>query len=403
MRTTWKSRTIAMGLVALGLGVAVVAPGAAPASAADTVATLPSIPATPRYDVGVPKSLSTADAAAVSTATSTAATPVLPHYSAKIKNGTQTFNYSIVGKNPAVASVTPSTTVKTLVVPLVIKFSNGNSWDPTVKDSCDAGASALGRTQASPLFVNQAWTWGGTSIGTGQITSAFQRAQFWKYAKPTGVNPGYGVQLAKTTLTKVVVNVPAADAAQGGGVPCGNGLLGAVNIDWLDNYLQGTVMPSLVAKGLNASTFPLFLVHNVVEYVGTTSNCCVLGYHNAFAPSAGVVQTYGISTYDNTSLFTGVADISTLTHEVGEWMNDPFVANPTKPWGHVGQVSGCQSNFEVGDPLSGSVFTDKVGTFTYHAQELAFFSWFYHQNPSIGVNGWYSNQGTFTTPAAACV
>jgi hypothetical protein len=40
--------------------------------------------------------------------------------------------------------------------------------------------------------------------------------------------------------------------------------------------------------------------------------------------------------------------------------------------------------------------------FTYHPQELAFSSWFYHQSPSLGVNGWYSDQGTFRAPAAAC-
>jgi hypothetical protein len=36
--------------------------------------------------------------------------------------------------------------------------------------------------------------------------------------------------------------------------------------------------------------------------------------------------------------------------------------------------------------------------FTYSLQELAFFSWFYGA-PSVGVNGWYSNNGTFTTDA----
>ena len=68
----------------------------------------------------------------------------------------------------------------------------------------------------------------------------------------------------------------------------------------------------------------------------------------------------------------------------------------------IGQVSGCQTNFEVGDPLSGTTFADTVGSFTYHPQELAFFSWFYHSSPSLGVNGWYSNQGKFTASATKC-
>jgi hypothetical protein len=40
--------------------------------------------------------------------------------------------------------------------------------------------------------------------------------------------------------------------------------------------------------------------------------------------------------------------------------------------------------------------------FTYHPQELAFFSWFYRQKPSIAVNNWYSDQGTFGSYAAPC-
>ena len=91
-----------------------------------------------------------------------------------------------------------------------------------------------------------------------------------------------------------------------------------------------------------------------------------------------------------------------MSHEVGEWQNDPDTINPTPAWGHIGQVSGCQSNLEVGDPLSGTTFNDALGGFTYHPQELAFFSWFYHQKPSLGVNGWYSDQGTFKTFAKAC-
>jgi hypothetical protein len=36
--------------------------------------------------------------------------------------------------------------------------------------------------------------------------------------------------------------------------------------------------------------------------------------------------------------------------------------------------------------------------YTYHLQELAFFSWFFGA-PSIGIHGWFSNNGTFLTDA----
>ena len=127
----------------------------------------------------------------------------------------------------------------------------------------------------------------------------------------------------------------------------------------------------------------------------------MLGYHDALA-NAGRLQSYGVAMYDNSGDFRGSADTTVLSHEVAEWMNDPYVDNPTKPWGNIGQVSGCQGNLEVGDPLSGTAITDTLNNKTYHLQELAFFSWFYHSSPSLGVNGWFSSNGTFRTSARPC-
>ena len=93
-----------------------------------------------------------------------------------------------------------------------MKFSNGDTWDPTKTDSCDTGASALTRTQNSPIVKTQAHTFGGTSVGTVQVTNAFQRAEFWKDAQPTGINPSFGVNLAFKTLKPVTINVPNAQA-----------------------------------------------------------------------------------------------------------------------------------------------------------------------------------------------
>jgi hypothetical protein len=81
-------------------------------------------------------------------------------------------------------------------------------------------------------------------------------------------------------------------------------------------------------------------------------------------------------------------------------MDDPLGDNPTPAWGHVGQVGGCQNNLEVGDPLTGTQIPPVTmpNGFTYHLQELAFFSWFYGA-PSMAVNNWFSDNNTFTTDA----
>jgi hypothetical protein len=385
-----RSRVLVGGASALAISLLGVLPAAMPAAAGTGV---PHIRlGHVMYDVGVHSNVTRAQATNAAAATST-----FTQFKATVKVGTKSFTYVMAGKNPAVKVTNASSTIKVELVPLIIKFSNGDSWNPTAINNCDS-ASTMTRVQQSPIFNSRGWTWGGTSIGTSQVTDAFQRAEFWKYAKPGGINPSYHVVLSKTTLPAVTLNVPNADAATAP-AGCGNNLLGAVNINWLDPQLQSNVIPKLT--GVSPATLPIFILHNVVEYVGTTTQCCVLGYHNAFNRTTGV-QTYGLAMYDNSGDFSGSHDISALSHEVAEWQDDPYTNNPTPAWGHIGQVSGCQSNLEVGDPLSGTTFSASLNGFTYHPQELAFFSWFYHQSPSLGVNGWYSDQGKFKTFAANC-
>lgn len=330
--------------------------------------------------------------------TAAAGTTVV-HWTRTVNDHGQTFSSTMVGKSPLVKQAAPSTTIATKVVPLVIRFSDGATFDPTVGDSCDTTPAST-RVMNSPIVKNRGWSFGGTSVGTTQYVDAFQRAEFATSTGPSGVNPGYHVLLGATLLPKIVVNVPNSAAAEGT-TGCGSGILGAVEVNWMDNYLRTTLLPSLVSQGVTTTTFPMFLLGNVVQYDTTTDNCCILGFHSATQTSAGT-QTYGISMYDNTGDFSGSGDISVLSHEVAEWMDDPFVQDPTKPWGHIGQVNGCQANLEVGDPLSGTVKGVAMGGKTYHVQELAFASWFYHQTPSPGVNGWFSNYGKFRTAAAAC-
>jgi hypothetical protein len=388
------TRTLIGGATVLGIGLFAALPSALSASAA-TTSGIPTIKAHHvMYQAGI-------HARAIRAGTgSTAASFSFTNYTASVKVGSKSFKYTIVGKNPAIKTSNPSSTITAEIVPLIMKFSNGDTWDPTKQDSCDSGASALTRVQNSPIVKSTSFTFGGTKIGTSQVTDAFQRAEFWKYAQPTGINPKFGITLNFKTLKPVTIKVPAAQAATGT-ISCGNGLIGAANINWLDPFLQKTVLPSLKSQGVGPGTFPLFVLHNFVEYVGTVSQCCVLGYHNSTSTTGG--QTYGLAMYDNSKFFGAQSqDISAMSHEVAEWQNDPSTVNPTPAWGHIGQVTGCQSNLEVGDPLSGTTYKVSLGGFTYHPQELAFFSWFYRQKPSLGVNGWYSDQGTFRTPAKAC-
>jgi hypothetical protein len=319
-----------------------------------------------------------------------------------------------------------SVSVPTKVVPLIIKTHEvgvsisstgivttkpGNTtFDPSTPDTACLSAPNNVPTelfQESPILNPATFNFGGTIVGRTQYSDAFQRGNFWK---ALGSNVGkYHVLLSPKFLAPIVLDVPAvyglalATTATGA---CG--ALGILNGGWFDAYLTGVVIPALAAKGVNPTTFPIFFVNNVV-WAGSVTNlgtCCELGYHG-FTGFPIPTQTYSPAGFNSTGLFVNAAgstapfsDTAILSHEVDEWMDDPFVINQVPPWGHVGQVSGCQNNLEVGDPLTGTEAPPIVMSngFTYHLQELAFFRWFFGA-PSISVNGWYSNNGTFLTDA----
>jgi len=253
----------------------------------------------------------------------------------------------------------------------------------------------------------------GVDVGTAQYVDAFQRASFWTNISPTGTR--YHTVLSPVTvLNAVTVNVPASmgqtwAASQFGG--CGN--LGVIDLHYWDPSLiggtgngeVGVLLSSLTSQGVGPTNLPILLTGNVVfadSGTNPTVNCCTLGYHGSIGPVA-TLQTYSPLDFDSTGLFSP-GNISIMSHEVGEWMDDPTGLNPVPLWGHIGQQPNCQGNLEVGDPLSqgpSNPFSVTQNGFTYAMQELAFFSWFYG-GTSLGSGGGYSNNGTLSGFANVC-
>jgi len=314
----------------------------------------------------------------------------LPLWSSSFTFGGNVYPFTMVGTNPTQAGAGTST-VPVVIIPLVLVF-NGTFVTPTTS-ACGDSVSVISRVQNSPLFTTGVtWTEGTTVVGVTQFTDAFQRANFWSYVGT--ISPNYHVLLNPvTTVTPIMVNVPANQGAIMG-FACPGHPIGGVS----KAYLDTVVVPQIITNlRITPGTLPLFLTYDVADLLG--GGGFFLGYHNVFNNG----QTYAVSSYvDSGLLGLQVADISVLSHELGEWMDDPGGNNFVPPWGHVGQVPGCQNNLEVGDPLSGSNSTVFTPNFNYHVQDLAFFSWFARLNPSIAVNGWYSTLNAFAGPPPVC-
>jgi hypothetical protein len=65
--------------------------------------------------------------------------------------------------------------------------------------------------------------------------------------------------------------------------------------------------------------------------------------------------TYAVVDWDATEFFGPSPNrlgAQTLSHEVGEWMDDP-IGVKLPPGGDIGEIFGCDAYLEVEDPLSG--------------------------------------------------
>jgi hypothetical protein len=319
-------------------------------------------------------------------------------YSVTSSRDSNQYSGVIVGRSPFFHGAR-TTNVPAFIVPVKVKMVDGHTFDPSIADAtCLSSKVPLTVFQNSPLFQSTAFTMNGVGVGTTQYTDAFQRAEFWQNISVTANR--YHMMLSPvTTLAEQSLTLTSN---QGNDFSAGCGShLGIMDFSTFNNFVQGTIVPFVSANGGGPTSFPIILLYNVVladPFVpGTGDNCCILGYHDMFS---NPVQTYGVMDFDSSSAFTGTADISPSSHEIAEWANDPLGNNPTPIW-EGGQVMSCgQTNFEVGDPLSGTLFPSiSLNSFTYHAQELAFFSWFYG-GPSIGTGiSDFSDNDTFTADA----
>lgn len=313
----------------------------------------------------------------------------IPFYQSSVKSPLdgKTYTYEIAGADPTKSNATTNV----LYVPIVVRttFSDGTVLDPS-KPGCSDTVSVENRNFKGPSFRPTDLVSNGVDVGTTQLTDGFQRAEFWSVL----AGPNYHTMLKPATPPIHVDISPPGTTVPG---PCnGSGhRVGKVDFGTLDRIVQ-----NLALKNAAPNEVPVFLFYNLLLTV--KDSCCYFGYHNAFGLGPSGTQVYVVSPYLDAFVFQPpYQDIDTLTHELGETLNDPFINNATPAWGHVGQVQGCQSNLEVGDPLSGDSFDLTYNGFTYHPQGLAFFDWFF-RTPSEGTGGYYSFKGAFKTPQGPC-
>ena len=314
-------------------------------------------------------------------------------FSHKSSKDGQTYTSTIVGTSPF-ATTLSGTAINAVVVPITVTIKS-TTFDPTTPDPCDS-VPAQTRFYYSPLANNVPnLTILGTNVGTTQFTNGFRRAEFWS-AIGTAKGSAYqnAINFAFPYLGRVHRLRPLTPRRLD--CECANqsgctSTMGVLPPGWMKNHLEATVIPTLQSWGvISPASFVIFLFRNVVEAESVDGNGNPVGFRLGYHAATGnPTQTYAAVDWDTVNFF-GSADASVASHEIAEWMDDPLLTNATPPWGKVGQVqvsasnpSGCISQWETGDPLTGKLMpVIKVPAdpfqFSYHMQELAYFGFFYN-------------------------
>ena len=262
----------------------------------------------------------------------------------------------------------------------------------------------------SPIFQPASFSAGSTNLGYTQFGDAFQRANFWNFVSRRA--PDYHVLLGQPRVFFQTINVPADKGIAGPAPPLTDGIIGLVAGDWLDQQIQQLI----TTLGIDPQTLPIFVTHNAVGFG--------LGYHAMVLPSQDNrqrgVQTYIEAGDFDQDIFAGTlnnaSDVDVLSHEVSEWLDDPFINNLVPPFVEPEAFFGC-SGFhqkpdgplvgllEVGDPIRSPTFPEipvTLNGMTYHLQDEVFLSWFTRSSPSTAVNGYYSFANGLKTFAQLC-
>jgi len=271
-------------------------------------------------------------------------------------------------------------------------------------------------TVNSPLFQNAPYS---SSSTPTQFNDAIQRAEYASTAKSD-----WHTLLHPVVEPGVTLEIPWDD--YGAALYTSGPRAGQIEYVLLDQatlYQQmypttyswppdtSSVMGSLEASGeITTHDLTTFLFPDTFTLESTP--CCFIyaGEHywdtEPGDASNGNLQRYFVNI--DTSYFTndfyggsvtGIEDVSALSHELSEAINDPFVGNDgahdISPWWYSNGL--CQDLLETGDVVEILPNPDDPLTtngMTYHPQNEALLQWFEGMTPSDALGGAYSYPDT---------
>lgn len=317
----------------------------------------------------------------------------VPFFHGSFLSNGSTFSYTVVGSKPQDGA---ATTISTQLLPISMLFEGyaDEKGEPIVLDP----QSLLQRVTNSPNFRSANYQTGFTQFG-----DAVQRAEFYGSMAPEW----HTLLKAPQELKAVNIVVPRGMAKVFRN-PASGAIYALVDSSFFISQLNTIVQMAQ----LRPDALAILLTNNVLlAPEADVKRCCVLGFHTAFdagqQANRRLVQTMVWASWVDTGILgANFGDVTPLSHEIGEWFNDPFGSNQTPEWQHPLASLGCQSTLETADPvaaLPGSSFPVTIDGFTFHPQTQVLLPWFTRQ-PSDAIDGAYTfpDQHLLTSPSQPC-
>jgi chitinase len=300
----------------------------------------------------------------------------VPHFSGSFAAEGKTFPFTLVGKRPQDGGTTQIPTQLIAVLLLFEEFVD-EAGEPIVLDP----GPNLSRIEGSPNFRAAQYLTGFT-----QFADAVQRAQF------SGImgQDWHTLLQPPQVLKPVMIEVPRG-LAKVYRNPSTGVVFALVDTGFFISHLNTLVQ----LEDLRADALTLILTANVfLAPKAEVKQCCVLGFHTAFAtggPGRLQVQTLAWASWiDQGLLGPSLADVTPMSHEISEWMNNPFGTNIVPAWQALGNAGGCQNNLETADPvaaLPNAGFPVTIDGFTFHPQTQVLLPWFTRQGAQDSIDG----------------
>lgn len=318
----------------------------------------------------------------------------VPTFSKSFAFQGKSYPFTMVGGVPERGE---TTRIDTQLIPISMFFEGfvDKQGNPIVLDV----SPLIDPLRNSPSFRRATYRSGFTQFG-----DAVQRAEFFRAMGPdwhTLINEPH-------PLPAVTLDIPKGAANLFRNRSTGQ-VFAVVDIGFFISQLNTIIQ----LEHLDTDALPIALTNNVFLAPGANvKKCCILGFHTAF--DAGVrgdkqlIQTFAWASWIGTGIFGGnMGDVTPLSHEIVEWMNDPFGNNSVPPWQYPNGAGGCEDTLETGDPLevfANSAVPVVIDGVTYHPQTEALLQWFQRSAVSNAIDGAFSfpDESLLPGPSQGC-